>query len=44
VPNKATVSLPSSAGRGRENVNERVMGRGKDREMTQKLPSQAKQA
>ena len=42
VPNKAAPSLPSSAGWGREN-NGRLVGRDKDREITQQLPSWAKQ-
>ena len=40
VPTKATLSLPSSAGQGRENI---MKGSWVDREVTHQLPSRAKQ-
>jgi len=44
VPTKAALSLPFLSWTGDRKYNERLMGRDKDREITQQLPSQAKQA
>jgi len=43
VPTKAPQSLPSSTGQGRENTDERLVGRDKDREITRQLLSWAEQ-
>ena len=43
VPTKAALSLPLLNWTGERKYNERLMGRGKDREITHQLLSQAKQ-
>ncbi len=43
VPAKATLLLPFLNWTGERKYNERLMGRDKDRESSQQLPSQAKQ-